>query len=78
MVRVFDGVVANPDGGRDRSLFVAGLRPVDYVARSPKRLVLIDGRELARLMVRYGIGVRTRDRYEIKKIDEDYFDQDAV
>lgn len=50
----------------------------DYVARSPKRIVLIDGAELARLMVQYGIGVRTRVRHEIKRIDEDYFDQEAL
>ena len=43
----------------------------DYVARSPKRIVLIDGGELARLMVQHDIGVRTRDHYEIKRIDED-------
>ncbi len=49
----------------------------DYVARSPKRIVLIDGAELARLMVRYGIGVRTRTTYEVKRVDEDYFDQEA-
>ena len=50
----------------------------DYVARSPKRIVLIDGAELARLMVRHGIGVRTRILHEIKRIDEDYFDQDCI
>ncbi|MDE0715243.1 MAG: restriction endonuclease, partial [Gammaproteobacteria bacterium] len=50
----------------------------DYVSRSPKRIILIDGEELARLMVRHGIGVRTRDTYEIKRIDEDYFDQEAL
>ena len=52
----------------------------DYVARSPKRIVLIDGAELARLMVRHGIGVRTRTLHEIKvkRIDEDYFDQEAL
>ncbi len=50
----------------------------DYVARSPKRIVLIDGAELARLMVRHGIGVRTRVRHEIKRIDEDYFDQELL
>ncbi len=49
----------------------------NYVARSPKRIVLIDGEELARLMVRHGIGVRTQLRYEVNRIDEDYFDQDA-
>ena len=56
----------------------------DYVARSPKRIVLIDGEELARLMARYAIGVRARDQdhqheyYKIKRIDEDYFDQDTL
>ena len=50
----------------------------NYVARSPKRIVLIDGEELARLMVMHSIGVRTRIRHEIKRIDEDYFDQEAL
>ncbi len=48
-----------------------------YLARSPKRIVLIDGAELARLMVRYGIGVRRHVRHEVKRIDEDYFDQET-
>ena len=50
----------------------------DYVDRSPKRIVLIDGAELARLMVRHGIGVRTRVLHEVKRIDEDYFDQETL
>ena len=49
----------------------------DYVKRSPKRIILIDGAELARLMVKHGIGVRTKDRYEIKQLDDGYFDQEA-
>ena len=49
----------------------------DYVRRSPKRIVLIDGDELARLMVRYDVGVRSQD-LSIKRIDEDYFDQDGA
>ena len=50
----------------------------EYVARSPKRIVLIDGEELARLMVAHDVGVRTKDRHRIKRIDEDYFDQEAM
>lgn len=46
----------------------------DYVSRSPKRIVLIDGEELARLMVKHDIGVRLKTRYEVKRIDEGYFD----
>lgn len=45
----------------------------DYVARVSKRVVLIDGRELATLMIRHRVGVRVKDVYEVKKIDEDYF-----
>lgn len=41
--------------------------------RSPKRLILIDGEELTRLLVRYGVGVRTFQTVELKKIDLDYF-----
>ena len=48
------------------------------MGRSPKRIVLIDGEELARLMVRHGVGVRTRLHHEIKRIDEDYFDQEVT
>ena len=50
----------------------------EYVKRSPKRITLIDGPELARLMVAHGVGVRTRIRHEIKRIDEDYFEQEAL
>ena len=50
----------------------------DYVARNPKRIVMIDGEELARLMVKHGVSLRTRVRHEIKQVDEDYFDQEAM
>jgi restriction system protein len=43
------------------------------VTRVSKRVVLIDGGELANLMIRHRVGVRIKDTYEVKKIDEDYF-----
>ena len=45
----------------------------EYVRLSPKRIVLIDGRELARLMVSHDVGVRTTTLHKVKRIDEDYF-----
>lgn len=39
------------------------------------RLVLIDGEELTRLMVRFNVGVRVARTVEIKRIDLDYFDE---
>lgn len=37
------------------------------------RLVLIDGDELAKLMIRFNVGVRVARTVEIKRIDVDYF-----
>ncbi len=45
----------------------------DFITRVSKRVVLIDGPELANLMIRHRVGVRVKDTYEVKKIDEDYF-----
>lgn len=45
----------------------------DYAENVTPRVVLIDGQELAHLMIEHGVGVSTRRRYELKRIDEDYF-----
>ena len=39
-----------------------------------KRIVLIDGEQLARLMIRYNVGCRVEETLQIKKIDEDFFE----
>ena len=40
------------------------------------RIVLVDGEELAGLMIDHGIGVSNQKVYSIKQLDKDYFDQD--
>jgi restriction system protein len=40
------------------SFFTEGA--TEYAARIPQRVVLLDGEELTRLMVRYGVGVSNR------------------
>lgn len=44
-----------------------------YLAKVQHRVVLIGGQELARLMIRHGVGVRDRVSYVIRSVDEDYF-----
>lgn len=39
-----------------------------------KRIVLIDGEQLTRLMIRHNVGCRLEDTLHIKKIDEEFFD----
>jgi restriction system protein len=45
----------------------------DFITRVSKRVVLIDGQGLANLMIRHRVGVRIKDVYEVRKIDESYF-----
>ncbi|MDQ3104247.1 MAG: restriction endonuclease [Actinomycetota bacterium] len=40
----------------------------------PMRLVLIDGEELTRMMVRYNVGVTVRETFDLKQIDEEFFE----
>lgn len=49
----------------------------EYVNAIEKRIVLIDGPTLARLMIDYGVGVREIATYTLAEINEEYFDQDA-
>jgi restriction system protein len=66
-----DGVGATKGIFVTTSTFSQGAR--EFVQRITKRIVLVDGGELARLMIRHKVGVRIRTTYDLKKIDEDYF-----
>jgi restriction system protein len=48
----------------------------EYAARIENKIVLIDGEELANLMIDHGIGVATAASYEIRRVDQDYFTED--
>ena len=45
----------------------------DYVERVSPRIVMIDGRRLAELMIDHDVGVTTATTYRLKRIDQDYF-----
>jgi restriction system protein len=45
----------------------------EYANQSSFRVVLIDGKQLAELMMRHNIGVRVKDHIKIRRIDESYF-----
>ena len=48
----------------------------DYVANIDPKVVLIDGAELAKLMIDFGLGVTTTATYEVKRVDSDYFGEE--
>lgn len=39
-----------------------------------KRIVLIDGRQLAKLMIRFNVGCRVEETIQLKKLDEEFFE----
>ncbi len=38
-------------------------------------IILIDGKKLVDLMHEYGVGLQVKNRYEVKEIDEDFFEE---
>lgn len=46
----------------------------DTAGQLSKRIVLIDGDQLTRLMIRHGIGCRIEETLYLKKVDEEFFE----
>jgi restriction system protein len=45
----------------------------EYANRIEKRIVLVDGDQLAQLMIEHGVGVTEITSYAVKRVDLDYF-----
>lgn len=64
--------------GADRGVFITsstfttGARAAE---RDFRTIVLIDGPELARLMVEHGVGVQVASTHVLKRLDQDWFDE---
>lgn len=48
----------------------------EFVSKIENKIVLIDGEQLAHLMIEYGIGVSKISSYEIKKLNSNYFPEE--
>lgn len=48
----------------------------EYVQQIEKKIILIDGRHLAELMIDHDVGVTTVQTYRVKRVDSDYFEED--
>jgi len=45
----------------------------EFASNITTKIILIDGKRLADLMIEYGVGVSTEVAYELKKLDSDFF-----
>jgi restriction system protein len=66
--------------GASKGVFVTtsafSQQAIDFAARIPQRVILIDGKRLTELMTEHGVGVRTSRVLEFKRLDEDFFSED--
>ena len=51
-------------------------KALDYAEKIDSKIVLIDGARLAKLMIAHNVGVAVAQRFEIKRLDTDYFLED--
>lgn len=47
----------------------------NYVKQIGNQIILIDGQQLVRLMTEFNIGVEPKQVYELKRLDNDYFEE---
>ena len=75
-LQAFVGALAG-QGGKKGVFITTSSFTREAEAYNPQnvKIVRIDGKKLAQLMIDYNIGVSTRAMYEIKRIDLDYFEE---
>lgn len=56
------------------SRFVANAE--DYLRTISKKVILIDGKQLTDLLIENNVGLSTKAVYEVKQVDNDYFDEE--
>lgn len=76
------GFVGSLEGvGASKGVFVTtsvfSKQATDYVKALQKRVILIDGKRLAELMIEFGVGVRVSRIVEVKRLDEDFFSEEV-
>lgn len=49
---------------------------VEYASLIESKIILVNGEKLASLMAQHNVGVTVVGKYEVKKIDSDYFDEE--
>jgi restriction system protein len=79
-IRGFKG--AMDDGEVKKGIFVTTSDFDENARQSAKnsmnKIILISGKELANLMIKYNLGVEIKEVYEIKQINEDFFMDDEL
>lgn len=77
-IQAFVGAMDRRNGGSSKGVFITTVRftpdAIAYASQTTKRVVLIDGPALANLMIDYNLGVSTQKVFELKTLDNDFFE----
>jgi len=72
-IREFLGALQDVEASKGIFITTSSFSPDARELAHRRRVVVMDGLELATHMVDAGVGVTTLEKYELKRIDEDYF-----
>lgn len=77
-IQKFAGALLGQNAKKGISITTSGFsrEALDYAANLESKVVLMDGRRLADLMIQHDLGVSPVATYEIKRFDSDYFLED--
>ena len=75
-IRDFFGALDQLKAGKGLFVTTSTFTPsaIKTVEGLSKRIVLIDGKQLTRLMIRYGVGCRVEETLHVKRLDEEFFE----
>jgi len=77
-IQKFVGALAGQ--GAKKGIFITtssfSKEATEYTPKNETKIVLIDGEKLAQLMIDYDLGVSSITKYEVKRIDSDYFGEE--
>ncbi len=77
-IQKFVGALAGQ--GAKKGIFITtsnfSKEALEYAPRNEIKIVLIDGEQLAQLMIDYNLGCTSQQTYEVKKVDSDYFGEE--
>jgi restriction system protein len=76
-IQSFVGALAGKKANKGIFITTSGFHDnaSDYATGLHQKVILIDGRRLAELMIEHNIGVSEEHAYSVKKIDSDYFEE---
>jgi restriction endonuclease Mrr len=60
---------------RDMKILCLPLSALEFFGNIDQKIILIDGRRLAELMIQHNVGVTVKQVFEVKEIDSDYFEE---